>query len=69
MSESEILKEKYRIQAALAEECGGSVTKYMEQAHQAVEEMAANEGIQLSYAKSEEFDQPTTSTNESSIGV
>ena len=69
MFESEILNEKYRTQTVLTQESGGSTAKYMEQAHQAVEELVETEGIQLIYASSKEFEQTTIPHNESSIGV
>ena len=66
MLESAILTQKYQNQTALAEECGGSVERYMEQAHIAAQELAANEGIQLKYANPQHLDQPKPPIQKSS---
>lgn len=47
---SEILKEKYKVQKRLSEECG-SASAYLAKAHSAVEEMPRSRGITLHYAK------------------
>lgn len=51
MIESEILKEKYRVQKKLSEE-SSSVQDYLRRSHLAAEQVARSHGFRLQYAES-----------------